>query len=84
MAMGIDQNLKSFTDSGDVSIWVKDSRMGRNTINKKDQNYKNILSSIYISDYNEIYSTRNVIFYMINDRIGLTHDTIDYTKAQKR
>ena len=35
MAMGIDQNLKSFTGSGYVSIWVKDSRMGRNTINKK-------------------------------------------------
>ena len=25
------------------------------------------------------YSTRNVIFYNINDRIGLTHDTIEYT-----
>ena len=24
------------------------------------------------------YSTRNVIFYKINERIGLTHDTIEY------
>ena len=25
------------------------------------------------------YSTRNGIRYKINDRIGLTHDTIEYT-----
>ena len=30
------------------------------------------------------YSTRNVIFYKINDRIGLTHDTIEYTHDRTR
>ena len=31
-----------------------------------------------------MYSTRNVIFYKINDRIGLTHDTIEYTHDRTR
>ena len=30
------------------------------------------------------YSTRNVIFYKINDRIGLTHDMIEYTHDRSR
>ena len=30
------------------------------------------------------YSTRNVIFYKINDRIGLTQDTIEYTHDRTR
>ena len=30
------------------------------------------------------YSTRNVIFYKINVRIGLTHDPIDYTHDSTR
>ena len=31
-----------------------------------------------------MYSTRNVIFYKVNDRIGLTHDTIEYTHDRTR
>ena len=34
--------------------------------------------------YLYFYSTRNVIFYKINDRIGLTHDTIEYTHDRTR
>ena len=30
------------------------------------------------------YSTRNVIFYKIYERIGLTHDTIEYMHDRTR
>ena len=31
-----------------------------------------------------VYSTRNVIIYKINERIGLTHDTIEYAHDRTR
>ena len=34
--------------------------------------------NVRCNNYCSIYSTRNVIFYKINDRIGLTHDTTEY------
>ena len=33
---------------------------------------------------NQHYSTRNVIFYKLNDRIGLTHDMIEYRHDRTR
>ena len=36
------------------------------------------------TSYPRNYSTRNVIFYKINDRIGLTHDMIEYTHDRTR
>ena len=42
-----------------------------------------VITAVTVSSYDSLqqhmYSTRNVIFYKINDRIGLTHDTIEYT-----
>ena len=37
------------------------------------------LNNMHVQTNKTLYSTRNVIFYKINDRIGLTHDTIEHT-----
>ena len=40
---------------------------------------KNLIYCIMCGGCGQYYSTRNVIFYKINDRIGFTHDRIALT-----
>ena len=44
---GIGQNLQPFTGNGDVSIWVKNSRVGRETPNKQFKTNRNSLGLIW-------------------------------------
>ena len=48
---------------------------------------KDYYSKYFVYNYSNFimfYSTSNVIFYKINDRIGLTHVTIEYTHDRTR
>ena len=56
----IGQNLQPFTGNDDVSIWVKNSRVGRKT--KTNKNYKYIVSG---PDHHMSPWTRNIIYFRI-------------------
>ena len=57
---------------------------------KKKKNTSLLISHIYIcvsryiSVERSVYSTRNVILYKLNDRIGSTHDMTEYTHDRTR
>ena len=89
--------FQALTDQIDEHLKVREITLGKLSIYKMYQRCTVVvctLCSSYIDQIHEHlnarfaitgrYSTRNVIFYKINDRIGLTHDTIEYTHDRTR